>query len=296
MTNLEKKKMIWGYFFIFPCIIGALLFVLGPMIFSLIVSFTKWNILNPMQFIGFDNYKTMFTGDPLFWKSLRITFYYVILSVPVINIFALFLAILLNSNVKGRSIFRTVFYIPSIVPIVASATLWLFIYNPTYGLLNKVMDFVHLPEQKWIWDEHLVIASIVVMSAWGAGSVMVIYLAGLQSVPVHLYEAIEIDGGGTLRKIWNITIPMMSPIIFFNMVMSFIGGLQVFTEGYIMTQGGPNNASLFYMLNLYREAFTNQNLGYASAMAWFLFVIIAIVTALVFKSSSFWVYYEGGAR
>lgn len=292
MSRLDKNNLKWGYFFIAPAVLGILIFILGPMLFSFYVSFTDWDMMNPMQWQGIKNYKTMFTTDPLYWKSLRVTFYFTLLNVPAVNIFALFLACLLNTKVKGKSVFRTAFYIPSIVPIVANSALWMFIFNPTNGLLNSCLEFFGADPQKWIGDENQVIPSIVIMSAWGAGSTMIIYLAGLQGVPKQLYEAVDIDGGNLFTKFLHITLPILSPIVFFNVITSMIGSLQVFTQGYIMTQGGPNNASLFYVLLLYREAFTNNRMGYACAMAWILFVFIALLTACVFKSSNLWVFYE----
>lgn len=296
MNKQERRKLLWGYFFILPIIIGLLLFVFGPMIFSLIASFTQWDMISPMKNVGFGNYTELFTEDERFYKSLRVTFYYTVLAVPAINIYAFFLAMLLNTKAKGMSFFRTAFYIPSIVPIVASAAMWLFIYNPTFGLLNQLLEPLGIGPQNWIFSENLVIPSLVAMVAWSAGGTMVIYLAGLQSVPTHLYESVEIDGGGRIRKFWSITLPMMSPIIFFNAIMSFIGSMQMFTEAYVMTGGGPNDASLMYMMYLYTKAFSFQEMGIASAMAWVLFIMIALLTALIFKTSSFWVYYENEVR
>ena len=292
MTRLEKSNLKWGYFFIMPAILGILIFIFGPMLFSIFVSFTSWDMLSPMEWQGLENYRTMFTVDPLYWKSLRVTFYFTLLNVPAVNIFGLILASLLNTKVRGRSLFRTAFYVPSIVPIVANSALWIFMYNPTNGLLNNFIGLFGMEPQKWIGDEKLVIPSLVLMSAWGAGSTMVIYLAGLQGVSAQLYEAADIDGGNALTKFFHITLPILSPIVFFNVVTCLIGSLQVFTQGYVMTQGGPNNGSLFYVLLLYRSAFTNNQMGYACAMAWVLFLFIALLTVCVFKSSSLWVFYE----
>ncbi|MFD1676254.1 carbohydrate ABC transporter permease [Alicyclobacillus fodiniaquatilis] len=296
MTPSEKSRMKWGYLFIAPTILGMLIFVLAPVIFGFIVSLTHWDIISPMQWAGFSNYRKLFTADPLFYQSLRVTFYYGVVSVILINILALFLASLLNAKIRFKSFFRTVFYIPTIVPLVAAIVIWSFIYNPEYGLLNTVLGFFHIQPQNWLYNSSLVIPAMIVMSLWGAGNNMVIYLAALQGVPQHLYEAIDMDGGGLWRRFWNVTVPMISPIIFFNFVTDFINSLQTFAQGQIMTDGGPNNASLFYILNLYNQAFTNNAMGYACALAWVLFIIVAICVGIIFRFSNRWVYYEGGAQ
>ena len=294
-SNSSKKnyinKTLWGYIFIFPAILGLLTFYFGPMLYSIIISFTRYNMLLPPKWIGIENYIRLFK-DELVYKALSVTFYFVLLNVPTITVIPLLIAILLNTKVRYMSIFRTIFYIPSIVPAVANAAMWMFAFNPVFGFLNKVIGIFGIPPQQWIYDSRLIIPCFVIMSLWGAGNTVVIYLAGLQGISKELYEAIEIDGGGALNKFLNITLPMISPIIFYSLVMCTIGSLQVFTQAFIMTQGGPNNASLFYMLLLYRTAFTNQEMGYACAMAWISFIIIGILTAIIFRASKSWVFYE----
>jgi multiple sugar transport system permease protein len=285
----------WGYTFIFPAILGLLIFYIGPMLYSIIISFTQYTMITPPEWIGIENFTRLF-NDELVGKALSVTFYFALLNVPAVTIISLLIAMLLNTKIRHMSIFRTIFYIPSIVPAVANAALWLFIFNPVFGFLNKLVGFLGIPPQQWLYDPKLVIPCFVIMSVWGAGNTMVIYLAGLQGISPELYEAVEIDGGGAVHKFWNVTVPMISPLIFYNVVMCTIGSLQTFTQAFVMTSGGPNNASLFYMLLLYRTAFTNQEMGYASAMAWVLFVIIGILTMLVFKSSNLWVFYEGETR
>lgn len=291
--QIERAQLKWGYFFIAPAIIGLLCFSLGPMLFSFGISFTEWDIVTPMKFVGFDNYAKLLQ-DELMWKALRVTGYYTLLSVPMITIITFLIAMLLNTNVKGISVFRAIFYLPSIVPAVASSAVWMYIYNPMFGLLNSFLKMFGLPPQNFIFSIQGVIPSLSVMAVWAAGNTVIIYLAGLQGVSRQLYEAAEIDGAGFFRRLFNITVPMMSPIIFYNMVMGIINCMQTFTQAYIMTDGGPDNSSLFYSLLLYRTAFKNQQMGYSAAMSWVLFLIISILTVVVFKTSNRWVYYENG--
>ncbi|WP_048717201.1 carbohydrate ABC transporter permease [Bacillus sp. 522_BSPC] len=284
----------WGILLAAPAIIGFLLFTLVPMIASLGFSLTDWNIGGSFSFIGLDNYKTMLTEDKLFSKSLFVTIYYTLGSVPLVMAGAFFIAMLLNQKVKGLSIFRTIFYLPVLVPSVANTMLWLWMFNPDFGLLNTILGSVGISGQQWIYSESSSIPSLMLMSTWGLGNAAVIFLAGLQGVPAHLYEAVEVDGGGPLRKLWHVTIPMMTPTIFFNLVMALINTFQVFNEAYIMTEGGPNNSTLFYVYYLFRTAFKDSQMGYACALAWGLFLIILFLSSLVFLTSKKWVYYEGG--
>jgi multiple sugar transport system permease protein len=292
---MEREQTKWGYIFIAPAIIGLLLFSLGPMLFSMVASFTEWNVISPMKFVGFGNYAKLFR-DPLVLQSLKVTAYYTVLTVPLTTVVTFLVALLLNTKVPGISIFRTIFYIPSIVPAVASAALWMFIYNPMFGLLNTILKTVGLPTSNFIFGKEGVIPCLAVMAVWASGNTVVIYLAGLQGVSRQLYEAAEIDGANVLSQFKNITIPMMTPVIFYNVVMGIINSMQTFTQAYIMTDGGPDNASLFYTLLLYRTAFKNSSMGYASAMSWILFIIIALLTAVIFKTSNRWVYYENGGN
>lgn len=293
VSTKEKTQMKWGYFFIAPAIIGLICFSFGPMLFSLGVSFTKWDVISEKQFIGLENYIMLFK-DPLFLQSLKVTLYYTLLSVPLITCIPLLVAMLLNTKVKGISVFRAIFYIPSIVPVVASAAVWMYIYNPMYGLLNSILKALGLPAQNFIFSETGAVPSLAVMALWAAGNTVVIYLAGLQGVSRQLYEAAEIDGAGMVARFVHITIPMMTPIIFYNFVMAIINSMQVFTQAYIMTDGGPANATLFYSLMVYRTAFKQSRMGYSAAMSWVFFVIIAVLTLIVFKSQKRWVVYENG--
>lgn len=293
MNLKEKSQLKWGYFFIAPAIIGLICFSFGPMLFSLGISFTKWDVITAKEFIGLDNYKALF-HDPLFFNSLKVTLYYTLLSVPLITCVPLLIAMLLNTKVKGISIFRAIFYVPSIVPIVASAAVWMYIYNPMYGLLNSILKALGLHTHNFIFSETGAVPSLAVMALWAAGNTVVIYLAGLQGVSRQLYEAAEIDGAGAVARFFHITVPMMTPIIFYNFVMAIINSMQIFTQAYIMTDGGPANATFFYSLMVYRTAFKQSRMGYSAAMSWIFFIIIAILTLLVFKSQKKWVVYENG--
>jgi len=289
----KNRQLIWGYFFIMPGILYLLLFCLGPILFSLIVSFTEWDVIRPMQFIGLKNYERMLR-DPLIAQSLKVTAKYTLITVPALNVVTFFVAILLNAEIRGISFYRTVFYMPSIIPVIANSALWMFLYNPMYGMLNNIMRAIGMQPVAFLYNKSTVIPALAVMQIWMSGNTMVIYLAGLKGIPNHLYEAIEIDGGSSFHKLLYVTIPMMSPIIFYNVVMSIITCMQTFAQAYIMTEGGPDNASLFYVLHLYRMAFKNQQMGYASAMSWVLFVIICLLTAFLFRVSRDLVYYESG--
>jgi multiple sugar transport system permease protein len=290
--RLERR---WGIVLALPAMLGFVIFTLGPMVASAVISLTDWTIGSPAAFIGIDNYSRLFTGDDLFWKSLGVTWYYTLGAVPLTLIVAFAIAMLLNARVRGLGVYRTIYYLPTLVPSVANAVLWLWIFNPDFGLLNSTLRQVGLPTSNWVFSETAVIPSLILMSTWGFGNIMVIFLAGLQGVPRHLYEAVAIDGGGFWQQFRHVTVPMMTPVIFYNLVTSVIGTFQVFNVAYIMTQGGPNNASTFYVYYLYTTAFTKSEMGYASALAWVLFVIVMVITVILFRSSRRWVYYEMGA-
>lgn len=289
-----KKETLYGYGMASPAIVGFLIFTLGPLLASLYLSFTNYSITNDYSFVGFDNFRRLFTGeDTFFYKSLFVTFYYVLLAVPFSLLAAFSMAMLLKNKVRGRSLFRAIFYLPSVVPVVATSTIFIWLLNPDIGLFNQILSFLHLPTSLWIYDEATVVPTMAFMNIWSVGGTMLIFLAGLESIPDHYYEAVDIDGGGMWHKLTTVTLPMLTPTIFFNLVMGVINGFQSFSEAYIMTEGGPNNASLFYVVYLYREAFTNQRMGSASAIAWVLFAIILVLSLIIFRSSKSWVYYEG---
>jgi multiple sugar transport system permease protein len=293
------QRNLWGYFFVGPAVLGLLLWTIGPMLVSLALSFTQWDMLSSPRWVGLDNFRQMLGGeDPLFWQTVKVTLLYTALTVPLVGVVASFgLALVLNRPIRGIGIIRTIFYLPNVVPLVANAVLWLFIYNPQWGLLNTIIGLVGVEPQQWIFDENQVVPSLVVMAMWtSSGAAMIIYLAGLQGIPQHLYEALAIDGGGAWARFRYLTVPLSTPLILFNVVLTFIGAIQTFIQPYIMTNGGPSNASLFYMLYVYRTAFKNQEMGYACALAWFLCILVALVSLVVFWSSRWWVYYEDGGK
>ncbi len=292
---IARKRQIVGVAFALPAILGFLIFTVGPMLASLVFSFMDYKIISTPTWLGFDNYVKLFNGtDPWFWPSVKATAKYVLFSVPANLLFAFFVAMLLNNQMKCRALFRSIFYVPSIVPGVASSFVWMLMMNPNFGIFNMILKALGLPLSQWIYAESSVVPSIVFMGIFGTGSTMVIFLAGLQNIPRHYYEALEVDGGNGLHKFLYITLPMISPTLFFNFIMGLIGAFQVFGAAYIMTEGGPNNASLFYVYNLWRTAFTHMEMGLASAEAWVLFIVIMIFSVIVFKTSKLWVYYEGG--
>ena len=291
----SRKREFTGWAFAMPALLGFLFLSFVPMILSAYYSLTEYNIIGRPHFVGFKNYVSLFDGsDPFFLPSIKATAYYVLLSVPANLLFSFLIAIMLNRKMFGRAFFRALFYLPSIVPTVAGSFVWLLLLNPDFGLANQVLSSLHLPESQFFLGENSVIPSIVFMGIWSTGPTQIIFLAGLQDVPRQYYEAIEIDGGNALHKFWYITLPLVSPTLFFNLIMGIIGSFQVFGQAYILTKGGPNNASLFYVFNLWRQAFTYSKMGLACAMAWLLFLVIMIISAFVFKSSNKWVYYEGG--
>lgn len=294
--RLARREALVGVLLVMPWFVGFLIFLLGPMLVSVYLSFTDWDLLTPAKFVGLKNYRKMIFEDPLIKQALKVTTIYAFSAVPLRVVGGLLLAVLLNQNIKLKSFIRTVFYLPSVVSGVAVAMLWLWIFNSDFGLLNLILNLFGIPGPAWLSDTRYVLAAFVIMSLWGVGGSMVIYLAGLQGVPTDLYEAAEVDGANSLTRFWYITLPMISPVIFFNLVMSIIAALQIFNQAYIMTQGGPQNASMFMMLYLYFNAFEYFKMGYASALAWLIFFYILALTLLVFRSSSHWVFYTGSVR
>lgn len=282
-----------GVPYVAPWCIGFLVFTLGPYLFSFYLSFNEWQLLGPMEFVGTKNYEELF-HDPLFRKSLLNTMYYTAIHVPGLMILAFAAALLLNEQIRGRALFRTIFYLPSITPGVASVILWVWMLHPT-GIVNTFLGFLGVSEEaqpNWFASTDWAMPGLILMSFWGIGSMMVIYLAGLQGVPQHLYEAASIDGANWWQRLRHVTIPMMTPTIFFTMIVGIIGSFQVFASALVATQGGPANATLFVLLYLYYEAFRYFHMGYASAIAWLLFVIIMAFTLLQFALARRWVHYE----
>jgi multiple sugar transport system permease protein len=302
MVNRKSSKRIldrqefWGFLFICPWLIGFLIFTVGPMISSLVLSLYKYDLASA-KFVGFENYHRLFTQDVLFWKSLKTTALYALMTVPLGVFGSLLIALLLNQPVKGVRLYRTLFYLPSMVPAVASALVWQWVFNADNGILNQGLAILGLPNVEWLQNEKFTPYAFVLMSLWGIGGQrMIIFLAGLQGIPDSYYEAARLDGAGTLSQFRHITLPCLSPVMFFNIVLGLVGAFQVFTSAYIMTSGGPNNASLFYSLYIFRNAFEYFKMGKASAMAWVLFAILLAFTLIQFVLSKRWVHYEGETK
>ncbi|SEO68039.1 carbohydrate ABC transporter permease [Paenibacillus sp. OV219] len=293
MGKEAKREAIAGYLFIAPWIVGFVVFVLGALVTAFYVSMTDWDLLTPSKWIGTDNYETLF-HDKKFWISLRVTVIYVVTAVPLGIIFGFSIALLLNQKIKGLSIWRTIYYFPAILSGVAVSLMWMWVLNPDFGVINLLLSYVGIHGPGWIASPTWALPSLVIMSVWGSGGGMIIYLAGLQGIPTELYEAAEIDGCSKWKKLWKITIPMMTSVIFFNLIIGMISAFQTFTEAYVITNGGPDNATLFYAMYLYQNAFKFFKMGYASALAWVLFLIILLVTMLLFATSRKWVYYATG--
>jgi ABC-type sugar transport system permease subunit/ABC-type glycerol-3-phosphate transport system substrate-binding protein len=300
-----RSEVRAGWLFISPWIFGAVVFLLAPMLVSLVLAFSSWDMLSPAKWVGLGNFSDM-AADPLFSKSLEVTLVYVLFSVPLGVAGALVIALLLNTKIRGQQVFRTLYYLPSVTSLVAASLIWLKVFDPEAGPLNSAMAILHLdrvaqalhltdPSKgyvNWLGSEHTALASLIIMSIWGVGGGMVIFLAGLQGIPQSYYDAADVDGANVWQKFWHVTCPLLTPTIFFSLIMGFIGSFQVFTQGFVMTQGGPNNATLFYVLYLYQNAFQYLKMGYASALAWILFLIILAVTIIQMRMSR-WVYYEG---
>ncbi|MEY9853220.1 multiple sugar transport system permease protein [Leifsonia sp. EB41] len=284
------------WLFVSPWIFGFLLFTVGPMIYSLGLSFFDWDLINPPVFSGLSNYQKA-AADPLLGQAIKVTLTYAVVSVPLQTVLSLAVALLMNVKVRGIHIFRTIWYLPSLVTGVAQTVLFLWVFNPNYGLVNGVLALFGIQGPSWFNDPNWALPAVILMSLWTVGGNMIIYLAGLQDVPTELYEAAQLDGAGRIRQMWSITVPQISPVIFFNVVTGLIGAMQIFTQGYLVTQngGGPANSLLFYVYYLFQNGFQFFKMGYASALAWILLVMILILTALIFRGSSFWVYYESAA-
>ncbi len=299
----RRREELWAYLLISPWIIGFLWFMLGPMLVSLGLSFAETDLFT-IKFVGFGNYTRLFSTDvtiSLFWKALYNTAYYVFLSIPLTMGVGFAIALLLNQNIRGQSFYRIIYYLPAVIPGVAVSVLWLWLFEPEFGLINWFLSLAGIKGLRWLYDTKTAKLSLVIMRLWGAGSNMLIFLAGLQGIPTHLYEAVTIDGAGQWRRFLHITLPMISPTMFFLLVTNIIYSFQIFTNVYVMTggKGGPANATMMYVLWLYLLAFRQFRIGFASALAWVFFIIIILFTILIFKSSSAWIYYEteiGGGR
>ncbi|MED1918629.1 carbohydrate ABC transporter permease [Brevibacillus sp. NPDC058079] len=294
--KLKGRAFLTPYLFILPWILGFLAFTLGPMLFSLVMSFFDWPVVGEVTFVGLDNYVNMFTDDPLFWQSLWVTIKFALLFVPLNLFIALFLAMMLNQKVKGSGFFRTVFYLPSVISGVALAMIWAWVYDGEYGIFNYLLSLIGITGPDWLNDTTWALIAMVIASLWGQGSMVLIFLAGLKSIPESLYEAASIDGAGAVQKFFRITLPMVSPTILFNLIMTIISAFQQLSLALLLTGGGPLQSTYFYAMYAYDNAFKYFKMGYASANSWFMFAIILVLTFIVFKTSGKWVYYEGDNR
>jgi len=290
-SAFRRREIIDGYLFASPFIIGFLVFILAPMLWSFVLMFQTWNLLAPPRWVGMTNVNNMF-ADPKTWQSLWNTAYFAFVSVPLQLALAFLCAVLLNQNVRGRNFYRTALYIPVIVPIVVSAFIWQRAYHPDFGIINEVLGWFGIPPQSWLFVPVLAKPAFIFMRIWVMGTQMVVFLAGLQAVPKALLEAAELDGASAWKKFLNVTVPLMTPVIFFNLVVGIIGNFQIFAPALVMTKGGPEDATLFSVLYIYRNAFEYSKFGYAAALSWMLFVIIIVLTFIQFRVSGRWVYYE----
>lgn len=294
INKFNKQQAVFGILFMMPWFIGFIVFGLYPMVMSIYYSLCRYDVLRIPQFIGFGNYEKLIFEDPYFWTSISNTLVYTVLRVPLCIIGSLLLAVLVNNAVRGVKFFRTIYFIPSIVTGVVLSVVWLWMFNPQFGLLNSFLAYMGIPGPLWLLDPNWSKPSMVLMSVWSiGGGRMLVFLAALQGIPKHLYEAVDLDGGGWWAKFKNVTIPMLSPVIFLWSVLEIIFSLQVFVEAYIMTQGGPLNSTMFYNLYLYNKAFNDFEMGYASALAWLLLIISLVITVIQFRLSKRWVYYDG---
>jgi multiple sugar transport system permease protein len=284
---------IVGYLFFSPWLVGLVFFNILPILSAVYYSFTQYSVLQPPRWVGLNNFYEMFYTDELFWKAVYNTLYYAIFSVPLGLIFAIVLAMLLNYRVWGLTFFRATFFLPSIVPGVAAAVVWAWILNPEYGLVNDLLARLGLPGPPWLTSEVWSKPAFILMSLWGIGSTTIIFLAALQDIPQHLYEAAEIDGANLFQRAHYVTMPMLTPAIFFNLIMGVIGALQIFTQVFVISDGGPLWSTLFYVFYLYRQGFQYFNMGYASALSLVLFLITLLFTLILMVTSKRWVYYEG---
>lgn len=293
MTRARRREALAFYLCISPWLIGFLFLTVGPMLYSLYISFTRWDLLSDPVWVGLRNYTVKMPNDERFWQALKVTTLYTLAYVPLEMIGGLGLALLVRNQIRGIRFFRTVFYLPSVLAGVAFVVVWLWMLDPRGGLINLILAQFGIVGPRWLLDPDWALPALVLMSFWGWGRAMVIYLAGLLAIPNELYEAAAIDGANAWTRLWRLTIPLLTPTIFFNLVLSIIATFQTFTSAFVATNGGPLDSTLFFVLYLYRKAFQDFQMGYASALAWVLFLIILGLTLLVVRSGQWWVYYEG---
>ncbi|QBD83478.1 sugar ABC transporter permease [Ktedonosporobacter rubrisoli] len=297
MSLLQRREARAGLLFVLPWLISLLLFTVYPIIATVFFSFTDYNIIEAPRWIGLENYQTMLTADPDFWKSVGNSAYYALISVPLGLFFALALALLLNIQARGIGIYRTIFYLPTLVPPVASTLIFMLMFNPNSGgLMNTLLGLMGIQPQPWLSDANQARSVLIILSLWSLGAATLIFLAGLKDVPSTLLEAASIDGAGAWRRFWHVTLPLLSPVLLFNLVMGVISSFQVFTQAMVIggTTGDPQGSTLMFMVMIYRSAFRYFSMGYASALSVILFLAVLLVTLLIFWSARVWVFYEGG--
>ena len=292
MNPLARREALEGYLALTPWAIGFIVFSAMPIIASIYLSLTQWTIIEPPEWIGLANYERMFTRDPLFWQALKVTVVFVAISLPLKLVLGLMLALLLNVKVPGMNFFRTVFYLPAVISGVAVALMWMWLLQPDTGVANTLLAYLGIEGPNWFWDKDWALPSVAMMSVWKVGGSAIIYLAGLQNIPPHLYEAAKIDGANRWHSFWRITLPLLTPTLFFQLIIELIDSFKVFTEAFVITQGGPLKATYFYLWYFYEEAFRNFNMGYASGLALVLTAIIILITLFLNYTSKRWVYYE----
>jgi len=292
MTTQQRRDAKIGYLALSPWMAGFVVFYAFPILATLYFSLTQWTLVDAPVWVGLDNYVRMFTRDPLFASSLKATTLFVALSLPLKLVLGLMLALLLNLKIPGMNVFRTVFFIPAVISGVAVSLMWIWFLNPDTGVVNTLLHYVGVQGPYWFWDLNWALPSVAIMSIWKVGGAAIIYLAGLQNIPAHLYEAAEIDGAGKWRRFWRVTLPLLTPTLFFQLIIELIDAFKIFTEAFVITKGGPLKATYFFLYYFYEEAFRNFNMGYASALALFLLVVIMGCTVFVYRTSDRWVYYE----
>lgn len=294
--KIHIKEKYVPYLFIMPWILGFIIFTIGPLFFSLFISFFDWPIVGEVKFVGLDNYIEMFTNDKMFYHSLGVTFKFALIFVPLYICLALGLALLLNKNLKGQSGFKTIFYLPSVISGVALSMIWVWIFDYKYGVINYLLSLFNIAGPNWLGDPKWSLIAMVIASLWGQGTMVLIFLAALKDIPKDYYEASFIDGANAFQRFFKITLPLITPALLFNLIMTIISAFQQLTLALLMTKGGPLKSTYFYAMYVYNNAFKHFEMGYASANAWIMFLIIITLTLIVFKSSSMWVYYESESK
>ena len=291
----RRQEELVAYLFLSPWLLGFLVFTAGAMAFSFGLSLFGSDLLSPAEFIGAKNYVDL-ANDPLFIQSLKVTFWYTIVTVPLSTVIALATALMLNQKIAAVGLWRTIYFLPWLVAGVPVALIWNWVLNPQIGLVNEALKLVGIAGPRWFASERWAIPGLVIIALWEAGRNMLLYLSGLQSIPTEIQEAAKIDGAGPIRAFFSVTLPLLTPVVFFNIIINIINSFQVFSNVYVLTQGGPNNATLTLVVYLYRQSFQLFHFGYASAVAWVVFAIILVFTLVLIRSSNFWVYYEAGER